>query len=129
MPVRSRPQTVNVAAILLALFSVLNVLFPFFPVEGIPAAAVYIGVVAGAAGLIGAAGLWLLRKWGIWITIIVSVLNILDAAPGIAFAPNTTLQVAATVTVLGFVLVLVLVVLPTSRRAFRASSSVSEKIT
>ena len=129
MPVRSRPQTVNVAAILLALFSVLNVLFPFFPVEGIPAAAVYIGVVAGAAGLIGAAGLWLLRKWGIWITIIVSVLNVLDAAPGIAFAPNATLQVAATVTVLGFVLVLVLVVLPTSRRAFRASSSVSEKIT
>ena len=129
MPMRSRPQTVNVAAILLALFSVLNVLFPFFPVEGIPAAAVYIGVVAGAAGLVGAAGLWLLRKWGIWITIIVSVLNILDAAPGIAFAPNTALQVAATVTVLGFVLVLVLVVLPTSRRAFRASSSVSEKIT
>ena len=122
MPMRSRPQTVTVAAILLALFSVLNVLFPFFPVEGIPAAAVYIGVVAGAAGLVGAAGLWLLRKWGFWIAIIVSGLNILDAAPGIAFAPNTALQVAATVTVLGFVLVLVLVVLPTSRRAFRAFS-------
>ena len=123
MPVRSRPQTVNVAAILPALFSVLNVLFPFFPVEGIPAAAVYIGVVAGAAGLVGAASLWLLRKWGIWITIIVSVLNILDAAPGIAFAPYAALQVAATVTVLGFVLVLVLVVIPASRRAFGASSS------
>ena len=122
MPVRSRPQTVTVAAVLLALFSVLNVLFPFLPTEGIPAAAVYIGVVAGAAGLVGAAGLWLLRKWGIWITIIVSVLNILDAAPGIALAPNAALQVAATVTVLGFALVLVLVVLPTSRRTFRASS-------
>jgi hypothetical protein len=113
---------VTVAAVLLALFSVLNVLFPFLPTEGIPAAAVYIGVVAGAAGLVGAAGLWLLRKWGIWITIIVSVLNILDAAPGIALAPNAALQVAATVTVLGFALVLVLVVLPTSRCAFRASS-------
>ena len=129
MPVRSRPQTVTVAAVLLALFSVLNLLFPFFPTEGIPEAAVYIGVVAGAADLVGAAGLWLLRKWGIWITIIVCVLNVLDAAPGIAFAPYAALQVAATVTVLGFVLVLVLVVLPTSRRAFRASSSVSEKIT
>jgi hypothetical protein len=123
MPVRSRPQTVNVAAVLLALFSVLNVLFPFFPIEGLPAAAVYMGVVAGAIGLVGAAGLWLLRKWGIWITIIVSVLNVLDAAPGIAFEPNAALQVAATVTVLGFVLVLVLVVIPTPRRAFRASSS------
>ena len=122
MPVRSRPQTVTVATILLALFSVLNVLFPFFPVEGIPAAAVYTGVVAGAAGLVGAAGLWLLRKWGLGISVIVSVLNILDAAPGVAFAPNAALQVAATVTVLGFVLVLVLVVLPTSRRAFAASS-------
>ena len=122
MPVRSRPQTVNVAAILLTLFSVLNVLFPFFPVEGIPEAAVYIGVVAGAVGLVGATGLWLLRKWGIWITIIVCVLNVLDAAPGIAFAPNAALQVAATITVFGFVLVLVLVVIPTSRRAFGASS-------
>jgi hypothetical protein len=32
------------------------------------------------------------------------------------------LQIAATVTVLGFGLVIVLVVVPTSRRAFRASS-------
>ena len=54
---RSRPQTVSAAAILLALFSVLNLVFPLFPIEGIPAAAVYIGVVAGAAGLVGAAGL------------------------------------------------------------------------
>ena len=122
MTLRSRPQTVTVAAILLAMFSVLNVLFAFLPIEGIPEAAVYIGVLAGAIGLVGAAGLWLLRKWGIWITIVVSVLNVLDAAPGIAFAPNAALQVAATVTVLGFVLVLVLVVLPTSRRAFGASS-------
>ncbi len=114
---RSRPQTVIFAAILLALFSVLNVLFPFFPIEGIPEAAVYIGVVAGAIGLVGAAGLWLLRRWGIWITIIVSVLNILDAAPGIAFAPNAALQIAATVTVLGFALIIVLVVVPSSRRA------------
>ena len=119
---RSRPQTVTFAAILLALFSVLNLLFPLFPIGGIPAAAIYIGVVAGAVGLVGAAGLWLLRKWGIWITIIVCVLNILDAAPGIAFAPNAALQIAATVTVLGFGLVIVLVVVPTSRRAFRASS-------
>jgi hypothetical protein len=123
MPVRSRPQSVTVAAILLALLSVLNVLFPFFRIEGIPAAAVYIGVVAGAIGLVGAAGLWLLRKWGIWITIIVCVLNVLDAAPGIAFAPHAALQVAATLTVLGFVLVLALVVIPASRRAFGASSS------
>src|SRR5215212_11794666 len=114
----SRPQTVTFAAILLALFSVLNVLFPLFPIEGIPEAAIYIGVLEGIAGLVGAAGLWLLRKWGFWITSIVSVLSILDAAPGITFAPSAALQFAATVTVFGFVLAIVLVALPTSRRAF-----------
>ena len=118
---RSRPQTVTAAAVLLALFSVLNLVFPLFPIEGIPAAAVYLAVVEGAVGLVGAAGLWMLRKWGIWITIIVSVLNILDAAGGVVGAPNTALRVAATVTILGFALILVLVVLPTSRRAFAAS--------
>jgi hypothetical protein len=119
---RSRPPAVTIGAVLLVVFSVLNVLFPLFPIEGIPAAAVYIGAVEGIAGLVGAAGLWLLRKWGFWITSIVCVLNILDAAPGITFAPNAALQFAATVTVLGFVLVIVLVALPTSRRAFTSSS-------
>jgi hypothetical protein len=117
-----RPPAVTIGAVLLAVFSVLNVLFPLFPLAGIPAAAVYIGVVGGIAGLVGAAGLWLLRKWGFWITSIVCVLNVLDAAPGITFAPTAALQFAATVTVLGFVLVIVLVGLPTSRRAFTSSS-------
>jgi uncharacterized membrane protein (DUF2068 family) len=53
-----------------------------FPIEGIPAIASYLAVVEGAAGLVGAIGLWRLRKWGIWLTIIVSVLNLLDAAGG-----------------------------------------------
>jgi hypothetical protein len=118
---RSRPLPVTVAAFLLALFSVLNLLFPLFPIEGIPADAVYLGIVECAAGLLGAAGLWLLRKWGIWLTIIVCVLNIGDAAPGVVFAPNAALQVAATVRFVGFALIIVLIVLPTSRRAFAAS--------
>jgi hypothetical protein len=124
---RSRPQTVTAAAVLLALFSVLNLVFPFFPIEGIPAAAVYLGFVEGVAGLLGAAGLWMLRKWGIWVTIIVCVLNIGDAAPGIAFAPNAALQAAATVTVVGFALIIVLVVLPSSLRAFRSRPRFRER--
>ena len=119
---RSRPLPVTAAAGLLALFSVLNLLFPLWATEGIPAVVVYLAVVVGVAGLVGAAGLWMLRKWGLWLTIVVSVLNILDAAPGIAEAPNAALQVAATVTVVGFTLIIALVVLPSSRRAFAASS-------
>ena len=77
----------------------------------------------GAASLISAIGLWRLSKWGLWLTIIVSVLSILDAAGGVVGAPNTALQVAATITVVGFVLIIVLVVLPSSRRAFRSPPS------
>ena len=103
---RSRPQTVSAAAVLLALFSVLNLLFPFFPTEGIPAVVVYLAVAVGVVGLLGAAGLWRLRKWGLWLTIGISVLNILSAAPGLSEAPNAALQIAATVTVLAFAFII-----------------------
>jgi hypothetical protein len=83
---------------------------------------VYLGVVLGIAGLVASAGLWMLRKWSIWLTIIVSVLNLLSAAPGVAFAPDIAFQVAAAVTVVVSALIIVLVVLPTSRQAFAASS-------
>jgi|SRR5215207_3170403 len=120
---RSRPLPVTVAAILLALFSVLNLLAPLFPTEGIPADVVYLAVVVGVAGPLGAAGLWRLRKWGLWLTTVVSALHILSAAPGVAFAPNAALQAAAAVGVVVPALIIVLVVgLPSSRRAFAASS-------
>ena len=123
---RSRPLPVTLAAILLALFGVLNLLAPLFPTEGIPAVVVYLAVVVGVVGLLGAAGLWMLRKLGIWLTIVVCVLNILSAAPGLTEAPNTALQVAATVTVVVFALIIVLVVLSSSRRAFRSRPRIRE---
>jgi hypothetical protein len=89
---RSRPLPVTVATILLALFSVLTLLSPLFPTEGIPADVDYLAVVVGVVGLVGAAGLWMLRKWGLWLTIGISVLNILSAAPGRSEAPNAPLQ-------------------------------------
>ncbi len=122
---RSRPLPVTVAAILLVLLSVINVLAPLFPTEGIPAIVVYLAVVVGLAGLVGAAGLWMLRKWSLWLTIVISVLNILSAAPGLTEAPNAALQVAATVTVVGFALIIILVALPSSRRALAAAEQPS----
>jgi|SRR5215210_298998 len=117
---RSRPQAVTVAAVLLALFSLANLISPLLPSEGVPAFVIYLGVVLGIAGIAAAAGLWMLKKWSIWLTIIVSALNLLSAAPGVAFAPNAALQVAATITVVGSAIIIVLVVLPISRRAFAA---------
>ena len=75
----------------------------------------------GIVGLLGAVGLWLLKKWGLWITIIVNVLGALSAAPGIAFAPNVGLQVAATIGTVISVLIIVLLVLPISRNALTAA--------
>jgi len=90
--------------------------------EGVPEVVLYSGIVLGIVGLVAAVGLWMLKKWSLWLTIVISVLNILSAAPGVAFAPNAALQVAATVTVVVFALIIVLVVgLPSSRRALAAS--------
>jgi hypothetical protein len=121
---RSRPLPVTVAAVLLAIFSVLiDLSFPLWadaiPREGgLPAVVVYLSVAVSVAGLVGAAGLWMLRRWGIWLAIVVCVLNILDGVSGVAGAPTAALKVASTVVVLVFALIIVLVVLPGSRRAY-----------
>ncbi|HEY6751905.1 MAG TPA: hypothetical protein VI027_11355 [Rubrobacteraceae bacterium] len=125
-----RPLPVTVAAILLALFSVLNLWFPLWAEsipreEEVPALVVYTTVLVGVAGLLGTASLWMLRKWSLWLTIVVSVLNVLDGAAGVGGAPNAALQVAATVMVVGFALIIVLVVLPTSRCALAAAEQPS----
>ena len=123
---RSRPLPVTFAAILLALFSVLlNLTFPLWAQaipreEELPVFIVYLTVVIGAVGLVGAAGLWMLRKWGLWLAIVVCVLNLLDGASGVVGAPYPALQVVSTVIVVVFALIIVLVVLPSSRRALAA---------
>ena len=115
-----RPTTVTVAAVLLALFSVLNLISMLLPAfsDGVPAIVVYGSAVLGLLGLVAAYGLWTLKRWGVWLTIILSVLNVLSAAPGIAFAPTTLLFIAALVTVVAYALIVVLVVMPASRRAY-----------
>jgi hypothetical protein len=115
---RSRPLPVIVAIVLLALLSLANLLSPVMPSEGVPTFVIYLGVVLGVLGLISAAGLWMLKRWALWLTIVVSVLNILSAAPGLAFAPTPVLRILATVGVVGFALVILLAVLPNSRRAY-----------
>src|SRR3712207_234494 len=115
---RTRPLPVTIAAILMLLFSLANLLSPVMPMEGVPTFVVFLGVALGVAGLLAAAGLWMLKRWALWLTIVVSVLNILSAAPGMAFAPNALLRVLATIGFVGPALVILLVVLPNFRRAF-----------
>ena len=120
---RSRPLPVTVAAILMALFSVLN----NFPgpwwdaipgvVEETPMIVVYVSYVLGIAGIVAAVGLWMIKTWGLWLSIVVSVLNILLNGFGVFAVLSGALQAALAVGAIGFVLTLVLVVLPSSRRA------------
>jgi hypothetical protein len=69
------------------------------------------GRLAGPRCLVGVAGTRLPRQWRLWLAIVVCVLNILGAAPGLVEAPNAALQVTAAATAVGFALIIVLVVL------------------
>ncbi len=118
---RSRPQSVTVAAILLVLLSLFGFPWPWmllFPgVEDPPAFIYYSGIVLGIVGLPVAFGLWMQKAWSFWATIIVAVLNLLVGAPGIVLGPNAGIQVTSAVLAVVTVLIIVLVVLPSSRRA------------
>ena len=124
---RSRPLPVTVAAILLVLFSLMNFPGPWWfaipgAVEVTPMFVIYVGIVLGIAGLVAAVGLWMLKTWGWWATIIVCVLNILFNVPAPAMVPIAALLVAIAVQTIGFIVTLVLVVLPSVRRALATSS-------
>ena len=115
-----RPVPVTVAVVLLALLSVLNFISPLLPTD-YPTMVLFLGGALGVVGLLAAAGLWQMRRWGLLLTIIVSVLNILLAAPGIFAEPHATGKLLAGVTTVGFALIIVLVMRSNSRRAFAAT--------
>jgi uncharacterized membrane protein (DUF2068 family) len=124
----SRPVPVTVAAILMALFSLMNFPGPWWylvpgAVEATPMFVIYSGIVLGIVGLIVAVGLWMMKKWSFWATIGVSVVNILFNLTGLVMVPTVALQGAIAVQTLGFIVTVVLVVLPSARRALAASSS------
>jgi len=81
----------------------------------------YSGVVLGVAGLVVAVGLWRMNAWSFWATIVVCVLNHLSISPGIVQAPTTGIQVTNAVMEVVALLIIVLVVLPTSRRALAST--------
>jgi len=112
-----RPLTVTIAAIVLALLGLQSLAFPLYVSEEVPAFVVYTNVLFGVAGIIAAAGLWALNRWAAWATIVLCVLGIISAAPGISGAPTVLLQVLAATGIVGSALIILLVALPSSRRA------------
>ena len=122
-----RPLPVTVAAILLALFSLMNFPGPWWyavpgAAEVTPMFVVYSGIVLGIVGIVAAVGLWMLKTWSFWLTIVVCVVNLLFNVSGLVMVLPGGLKALIALQTLGFVLTIVLVVLPTTRRAFAASS-------
>ena len=122
----TRPLPVTIAAILLVLLSLFDFPWPYqllFPMatEAPPAFILYSGYVLGIVGLVVAVGLWMLQRWSLWATIVVCVLNFLAGAPGVVMAPGAALKAVIVLTEVVAVLIIVLVVLPTSRRTFASA--------
>ena len=92
--------------------------YAFPGAEDAPAFVFYSGIALDLVGIVAFVGLWILKTWGYWLTVIGSVLNVLLGMPGLFLAPGAGLEAAIALQTIGFVLVVVLVVLPTSRRAF-----------
>jgi uncharacterized membrane protein (DUF2068 family) len=120
----ARPMPVTVAAILLVLASLLNSPWPWLALlpgaEEAPASVVYVGIVLGILGIVAAVGLWMLKNWSYWATIIVCVINILLNVLGLFMVPTAALQAFIAVQTVGFILTLVLVVIPSARSTLTA---------
>ena len=128
----TRPQPVTIAVVSLALLSLLNFTSPLFTSSSYTSPllqtdystfVLFLGIALGVLGLLAAGGLWMLRRWGLLLTIVVSVLNIVLAAPWIVVESQATGKLLAGVTAGGFALVLVLLMQRNSRRAFAATTS------
>ena len=115
-----RPQPVTIGIVLLVLLSLMNFVSPFLPTD-YPTIVLFLGTALGVVGLLAAAGLWMLRRWALLLTIIVSVLNVVLSVPGIVAEPHATGKLLAGVTTLGFALVVVLIMQSNARRAFVAT--------
>jgi len=125
-----RPLPVTVAAILLALFSLMNFPGPWWyavpgAAEVTPMFVIYSGIVLGIVGIVAAVGLWMLKTWSLWLTIVVCVLNILLNMSGLVMVLPGGLKALIALQTIGFILTLVLAVLPSTRRALAAADQPS----
>ena len=129
---RTQPLPVAVAAILLVLLSFFDFPWPYeilFPGgEEPPAFILYSGYVVGVVGLVVAVGLWMLQPWSYWATIVVCVLNLLSGAPGVLMAPGAALKAVIAVGEVVAILIIVLVMLPDSRRALATARQPSSRV-
>jgi hypothetical protein len=94
----------------------LSVLIPFNTTD-VPSSVIAIGYVLAAIKIAAGIGLWWRRKWAAILGFVVVLLDALLGAPGI-FGSGPALQAYLIIAVLVSIVALVLLALPTSRRAY-----------
>ncbi len=86
---RRRPMVITAAVWLAVGIQVISVPFFFAPgANEVPGFAIVIGIVMGLLTLVGAWGMWNLKRWGAILTLVVTFLNTLTAVPGLFAAPS-----------------------------------------
>ncbi len=120
-----RPLTVTIATVLLTLVSLFGLITPVVPHKP-PTIIIALLLVLGVCGLIAVFGLWKLKRWGLLLTSVISALGIL--MPGLFLVPpgGKGIVVSVVLAVL-YALVLVLVALPATRKAYVAVRAPAEQ--
>jgi drug/metabolite transporter (DMT)-like permease len=76
------------------LVNVASLLLFFAPADDDPpAAAVLIAFVSAVLALLGAWGLWQRRRWGWWVTLVITALTVFGAIPVFFIGPGTALLI------------------------------------
>lgn len=113
-----RPITVTIAAVMLVAMQLLAIVPTGEAPGDIPMFAVYTSVGAGIISLIAAAGLWRQKKWAAVTGGIMTAINVLVTAPGMIFAPVIGLRIESIAGVAIGLVIIALILLPVSRRAY-----------
>jgi hypothetical protein len=92
----NRPKTYTIAAILMLLYSLINIISEIPPLalgapdpgaDAPPFAVTVLSFALAILGVVAAYGVWRMQKWGVVLTIVVAALGILTSLPAIIFAP------------------------------------------
>src|SRR6476469_2959876 len=116
----ARPMPVTVAVILSVLLVIGNFAGFALPTGGqdVPVFVIVSSIVLGVAGIPAAIGLWMLRKWGYILTLVVAALNVIFSIPGIPAGPTAAIKIFSAVFGIISIAIIVLVLRPEARRAY-----------
>lgn len=120
----SRPTSLVSATVLLLIGGLMN-LIPFDAFisydasdERPPKVVIYGAYVLGVLLLAAAYGVWKRQRWGMFVGVIVSVIGVLSALPGVFFAPVAWMQLSAGIGVVLGVATIYALVMPATRRSY-----------